>query len=482
MDTRTPVVENQVATSFDYTSAHSRLLYTRHLVASPRLARTFGFVVMSLFTVITLLLIFLPWVQTVTGEGHVTSLYPSERPQYVEAQISGRLVGWKVVEGERVSVGDTIAILQDIDVKFLDTNIVHNTLRQVEALEERSKSSLSQIDAFRRQILAEETARDAGIDGARGALKQAIQRRIALEAQAKQEVFALEISKQRYNDRKDLFEKGLRSTRDFERAKLDLQEAQVKLDRINADVTASKNAEEQAHANILAKESEGNAKILKAIADESKALETFASIGNSMAKTQSELSGVSTRRSAGVVRAPSSGRVVRLYSFGTGETVKQGEPLAIVAPESRSSAVEIFVSGNDAPLVHKGAKVRVQFDGFPAFQVSGFPGATVGTFGGEVVVVDAVDDDRAKGMFRVLVKPDTTNDPAWPNFALLRLGTKARAWCQLGRVSLGWELWRQFNGFPPNYQKPREANPLSKAKVDEKKSDDQKQWDEAEEK
>lgn len=31
----------------------------------------------------------------------------------------------------------------------------------------------------------------------------------------------------------------------------------------------------------------------------------------------------------------------------------------------------------------------------------------------------------------------------------LRQGVRALGWIQLGRVRLGYELWRLFNGFPP---------------------------------
>lgn len=74
-----------------------------------------------------------------------------------------------------------------------------------------------------------------------------------------------------------------------------------------------------------------------------------------------------SRRSASIVRAPSKGKIVRLYTIGSGETVNQGEKLAILAPEMNTPAVELSISGNDAPLLTKGRKVRIQFDGFPAF-------------------------------------------------------------------------------------------------------------------
>jgi len=107
--------------------------------------------------------------------------------------------------------------------------------------------------------------------------------------------------------------------------------------------------------------------------------------------------------------------------------------------------VELWVDGNDVPLLRDGRHVRIQFEGWPALQFSGWPSVAVGTFGGRVAVIDAVDD--GKGKFRVLVVPDRSEP--WPSGRYLRQGVRAHGWILLNRVSLAYELWRQFNGFPP---------------------------------
>jgi membrane fusion protein, adhesin transport system len=453
--------------------ADSNLLFTKYLVKTPRSARTFAYVLVALFLLLIIILFWVPWVQTVSAKGRVTSLAPNERPQFIQAQITGRLVAWRVKESQYVNPGDTIAILEDIDSKFLDPSLLRNSNDQVLALEERAVNAEKQISAFRKQVQSEEQARDASVRAAQEAYNQSIQRKIALEAQLKQEKLNFQIATQRYKDRKELFDKGLRSLREFERATLEQQEAEVKLDRVEADLQGAKNAVSQAEATVKNRLSDGQSKVLKAIADESKALETLSSINNSLAKARSELNNAIVRRGAAVVTSAIQGRVVRLYSFGPGETVKQGDALAMIAPETKSLAVELYVSGNDAPLISKGRHVRVQFDGFPAFQISGFPGVRVGTFGGEVVLVDAVDDDKAKGMFRVLIKPDEQHDEQWPQSDYLRPGTQASGWMLLNTVSLGWEIWRQFNGFPPSVVKPASAGkpPRKFGSSDDKKDD-----------
>ena len=92
--------------------------------------------------------------------------------------------------------------------------------------------------------------------------------------------------------------------------------------------------------------------------------------------------------------------------------------------------------------------VRLQFEGWPALQFSGWPAVAVGTFGGKVVALDPADD---KGKFRILVTPESKygSDEDWPAGALLRQGVAAKGWVMLREVSLGWEVWRRLNGFPP---------------------------------
>ena len=73
----------------------------------------------------------------------------------------------------------------------------------------------------------------------------------------------------------------------------------------------------------------------------------------------------------------------------------------------------------------------------------------VGTFGGKVNRVFPTDDGF--GNFRVVVTPDNHFDreDGWPDNRYLRQGVRANGWVLLKQVPLGYEIWRQLNGFPP---------------------------------
>ena len=147
-----------------------------------------------------------------------------------------------------------------------------------------------------------------------------------------------------------------------------------------------------------------------------------------------------------VIQAPRDGMVLRVMGNTEGLVVKQGDPLLTLVPDTRGRAVELWVDGNDAPLITPGRPVRLQFEGWPAVQFGGYPEVAVGTFGGRVAFVDASDD--GKGKFRLMVIPDEQDD-LWPGERFLRQGGRSRGWILLGRVTVAYEIWRQLNAFPP---------------------------------
>jgi hypothetical protein len=106
----------------------------------------------------------------------------------------------------------------------------------------------------------------------------------------------------------------------------------------------------------------------------------------------------------------------------------------------------------DLPLVSKGQKMRFVFDGFPAIVFSGWPESSYGTFGGKVAAIE--NAVSSNGKFRVLVMEDPA-EKKWPS--QLRMGGAAQGIGLLKDVSIWYELWRNINGFPPEYYQSKEA-------------------------
>ncbi len=394
------------ATELETSAKRLSVLSSLHLVQSPRVAFPLALISVCVLVVIILTLIWVPWQQTVAGSGTVTSFVPSSRAQTVESAISGRIVRWYVHEGAMVREGDTIALLQDINVNFMDPGFI------------------DQMETSRDNILL---AQDASIAAALERTNQAVQAleasRAALDA-AKAE---LAIAHTRYDRAKRLSDSGLVSQREFESASITLTKATNDSLRLTAMLNS-------ARQNLLA------------VRSEQERVESQARV--SIAEAELRLGNAKGRKSASAVLSPSNGQVTRILKAGSGQTVKEGEKLATIVPFSSDIAAEIYVSGMDAALVDINREVTLQFAGYPAFQFSGFPNISTGIFRGRVAAVDAVDD--GKGKFRILVVPDTTHVP-WAQRQYLRQGSAVTGWVLLNQVSLGYEVWRQLNGFPPQF-------------------------------
>lgn len=411
--------ETEIATTNGHGNGHSKKIVVEEVVpyyyttalrmaSAPKtaapLARGFG------ITLLTFILIaFIPntWQQNVAGSGIVTSFVPAARPQTIDAQIDGRIIKWYVNEGDIVKAGDTIATLRDIDTKFLAENFVEY-----------------------QKAVRDNTAREAELEvvQAENKVKQAEQKLNAAKQVVEQANIDVQIARTQYWRALDLEKQGLVARRDLENAITRLQKSIADSAKAAADLQVEVQAVRNAKAELAAKQRKAEATI---------------------AKADLELGNVSTRRNLGVVVSPIDGQVTRIAQAGPGQTVKKGDMLCIVTPNAAEDiAAEIFVSSLDAAIIDTGRPVRLQFAGFPAIQVwgGGWPNLSVGTFGGKVAVVDAVDD--GSGRYRVLVVPDP-NDKPWPNRSYLRQGTEVTGWVLLNEVSLAYEAWRQLCGFPP---------------------------------
>jgi len=176
-----------------------------------------------------------------------------------------------------------------------------------------------------------------------------------------------------------------------------------------------------------------NLELVKYLTDEANAVSELARIEVRLA-----------RQAAQLVSAPTDGVILRRMTGQEGDLIKAGAELSVLIPNTKSRAVELWVRGNDMPLIQKDQEVRLQFEGWPAIQFSGWPSVAVGTFPGKVIWIDPTSNE--KGEFRTMVMP--VREDEWPDPSFLRQGVRAVGWVSIKSVSLGYELWRQFNAFP----------------------------------
>lgn len=415
-------------------------LYSLRAIKTPRAGRILARWLMVL-GVIFLIILFVPWQQNVRGTGKVTAFDPINRPQTIQSAIAGRIQHWHVREGEYVEKGDTIITLSEIRDKYFDPELLTRLQEQISAKEQSLIAKEQKAAALLRQI---------------NALREAMQNKIS---QAKAKLEAEEI---RFKNAENQFQ---RNTKLFEAGNIPLtkyQEIEYKYQGAQADFTNARIELDRVEAEYLDK-------ISKAESDRSNTQAEIFDTTADLAKLRNEFANMRIRNEQYQIIAPQDGVVVRAMLAGIGETIKEGDPVCMIMPLTEEDlAVELYVKAMDVPLITRGRKVRIEFDGWPALQFSGWPSVSVGTFGGEVKVIDYVN--TKPGEFRLLVVPDRSDDP-WPS--QLRVGSGIKAWVMLDDVPVWYEIWRQLNGFPPSlYEAPLDS--IIEKKPEESGDDEEK--------
>lgn len=404
---------------------------------APRATRVLAKLLIILIVLSAVLLVVTPWQQNIPGTGRVIAYNPEERPQDVQAPVDGRIVQWYVVEGTQVKKGDPLVDLSDNDPAIM------------QRLAEERESLVRSIDETERRMRAIEDrvaglrdTKDTGVQAADLRVRMARERVSAAEQAVSAARAALVTADLNLERQQALARKGLTSTRFVELAQLESAQKTADVDRAVAALNAARAEQASLDQERLRTGADANTRIDEAWA-------SHASAASDLAKARADLTRLDVRvarQATQKVTAPVDGTVWRVVARQNGEFLKAGAPLVVLVPQTTATVVELYLNGNDVPMVSPGRPVRLQFEGWPALQFSGWPSVAVGTFGGRVLLVDATDDGLGK--FRVLVEPDPNDEP-WPAAQYLRQGVRANGWVLLDIVSLGYELWRQFNGFPP---------------------------------
>jgi len=429
--------------------AASRKIQAWEAVQIPERLRFSSKLAIGLVALFLLIIAFVPWTQTITVTGQLSAYTPYERPQDIEAQITGRIKKWHIFEGVRVKEGDLIVELDDYDPNFMSPDLLSLLEQRKKALAETRQAALGRADQLDKRIKEMQNLVKAAVPSAQARVVEAESK--VREAYQKVEAAKIAVSTAELNvDRhKQLAEQGLVSQRELEVAiqgaiatKAELTGAQANLRASEQAMKALSFGREQVSAEVLQRLLDAEAARDASIAEASKAMDQLADI-------TLRLSNAEHRRMASRILSPIDGTVVRMAETGAGETVRPGDKLVKISPASADKAIEMTAEGIDAPLLNVGRKVKLLFYGIPAIPLPAWPELMAGTYVGVIKVIDQVDD--GKGNFRFWVVPDPEAKP-WPPQEHVRQGTKVMGWVILNRVPLWYELWRRFNLFPPDYQ------------------------------
>jgi multidrug resistance efflux pump len=408
--------------------------------------------------------LFLPWTQNIRGGGFVTTLKPDQRPQTIHTAIAGRIENWYVKEGDIVKKGDTIVFISEIKEEYFDPNLVRNTDQQVQAKKMAQGSYDSKVVALESQMESLGMELNLKLEQGLNKIKQA-QLKVQSDSMDLEAVKTqLTIAQTQFYRAETLNNDGLKAVFDVEEKRLKLQEAEAKIITQQNKLLVSKNELINAKVEINRIDAEYSEKISKANSEKFTALSSSFDTEAQVTKLQNQYINYSMRNDLYYIRAPQSGIVNKTFISGIGETIKEGTPIVSIMPANYDIAVETYVSPVDLPLIKKGSRMRVWFDGWPTIVFSGWPGISYGTFGGRVVAVENFISPNGK--YRILISPDKNEEP-WPIELSIGAGTQTIA--LLENVPIWYEIWRNLNGFPPNYYTSQATDKTTSLKNDEKK-------------
>lgn len=400
---------------------------------------------------------FVPWTQNIRANGLITTLRQEDRPQELNTIIAGKIAKWNVKEGDLVKAGDTLIQISEIKDDYLDPQLLLRTKEQITSKEMSIENYKSKVGTADQQISALTQGRELKISQIQNKIGQ---QKMKLRSDSMELVAAkndYKVANQQYQRQKEMYDNGLVSLTQLEQRNVAFQNAMAKM--TSAEIKYSNSRQE---LGVLQLELNGavqdyNEKISKASGDKFQSLSQIATGEAEIAKLRNQYMNYDIRSRLYFITAPQDGQVVKAKKAGIGEIVKEGEHLVEIVPTRMNYAVEIFVRPVDLPLISVGQKVRFMFDGFPAIVFSGWPAASYGTFGGKIAVIENAVGKNGK--FRVLVAEDTSDKP-WPKE--LRIGGGAQSMALLKNVPIWYELWRNINGFPPDFYTAETAKPEKK--------------------
>lgn len=400
-----------------------------------------------LFTFLAFVFImFLPWTQNIKTQGNVNTLFQEQRPQKLNSPIPGRIIKWYVKNGDVVKKGDTILQISEIKDDYLDPLLVERTQEQVQAKKGVREYYNAKISSTENQIAAITAAKDLKLNQIKIKIAQLQNKLKAEQAELTAVNNELKIVQDQLNRQNKMYEEGLVSL-------TQLQQRNVSYQNTLAKKTSAENKLVQTQQEIAAQNIEQNAviqeyteKLSKTEGDRFQSMGQVAGSTGDIAKLENQVATYKVRKGLYYILATQDGQITQLTKAGIGEIVKDAETIGIIVPKKIDYIAEIYVKPVDLPLIRENQKVMLTFDGFPAIVFSGWPNSSYGTFSGKIIAIE--NSISENGLFKAIVAEDKTQKRWPPN---MKIGTGASGIAILNDVPIWYEIWRNINGFPPDY-------------------------------
>lgn len=386
-------------------------------------------------------ILFLPWRQTVQGEGRVIAYDPTQRIQAISAPIDGFIDMFYVSENEHVQKGTRLFEMIDPD-KDYKTRVY----KMKEDFEQQHQNIEDELIVLKQKKTSLLTQRKIRIELYDKRYLQAEEELKSLQLKFKALEKNYEVALNYFHRIKQLYIQKIESKKNYEKSENDYINAKTQFDKIKIDIEVQKR-----HLSILKQEKDH---FIEEIENqirtlENKRLSVETRLNILKRDLEKHLTEISRYETSSVV-SQKDGFVMRILENDKNTYIKKGQPIISFSPDVTTSALLLKVSDFNMPLIKEGLAVRIRFHGWPVLHISGWPEIRFGTFGGIIKNVDPILHEQ--GFYYAYVVEDP-NEP-WPSQEELRIGTNATAWVALSSVPIWYEIWRLMNGFPSNMAMP----------------------------
>ncbi|MDF1876705.1 biotin/lipoyl-binding protein [Sulfurimonas sp. SAG-AH-194-L11] len=407
------------------------------LVQQHPIVKRFALITFAIL-IVFILLLFLPWQQTIYGTGTLTALNPVQRDYKISATIDGFIEEFYVKENQKVKKGDKLFRMVDLDSQY------QNSLRSIKEKSIRKyDNEVSKLENLKENLQSIKKINTITLEIYD---KQIIQIKNTLQALQEQKIAIsniLDIEYINYKRSKSLHMDGIESKRDLELKYSLYLQTKAKFKKIDADI---RNKTNELAITIQKKENFKNENSLKINSLKNDILLTKSSIetiGQNIKTNSINISRYDKRE----IIAKTDGYVVRIYQNDTNRLTKRGENILYFSPIVTKRAIRLKISDFHMPLMKVGLRTRIIFYGWPALQISGWPEIKHGTYPGIVTAIER--STYEKGAYYAIITEDA-NRSQWPSNEHLKIGTQASVWVRLATVSIWYEIWRLMFALPPN--------------------------------
>jgi multidrug resistance efflux pump len=386
-------------------------------------------------------MLFLPWQQTVKGEGVLQALDPTQRDYTMLATFDGFIDEIYVQENQFVKKGEKLYAMVDLDAKY------ENKLKIIQGgSQAQYENALQQIKNFEEKYTNLQEYFKTGVEIYVQKERQTLKKIQTLELKQISLEKNKEIEQSNFQRINALYKDGIESKRDFETAENRYIKAKTEFEKIAVDIEIEKHSLRilENEKSNFSYETNNKLKVLQnSLLSSQNTLQSFQKDVQTNARD-------TARYETRVVVAQKDGYVVKILQNDKHKLIKKGEKVIHFSPLVSTKMILLKVSDFNMPLVKEGIAVRIMYYGWPALQVSGWPKIKFGTFGGVIHKVE--NTSHEKGFFYAQVLEDP-KEP-WPKGENLRIGTQATVWAKLDTVPIWYQLWRLMNALPPQMVTP----------------------------